>query len=1100
MEQGAARMNHRTPGDDSCADNGHLPRSAAATRDGTHGPASSRGCERRAEADRDYAERRRMLPLLHGFGRLLMRETDPQVLIERICETLTQAMGYARAWIALIDASRSGITGAAVSPPETTFGALRDGLERGIFPACMTAALDSAQVCFIASPATPCEDCPMAGVCGPGPVMSHVLACGGEVHGVLTVSLPTHVDHGEEQTLRIVAEDIAFALSRITEGRMRIEAERALRQANDIIVRSPAVAFVWVNEAGWPAEYASENVARIFGWEAEDFISGAVSYVDLIHPDDLERVAEEVARATADTNVTMFSHEPYRILTRDGAVRWVDDMTTARRRSDGSVYAYAGILLDITERKRAEEALQEREHRLHTILETTQDGFWLIDPDGRLTEVNQAYSDMSGYSRRELLEMRVTELDADSTSGGTAAGIECILQSGGGVFEARHRRKDGTAFDVEVSATHLRAGGDKLVCFCRDITERKSAEQEVSANHLRLLSIFDGIDEPIYVADTKTYEVVYVNEAMRRIFGTPDGRRCYDYMQGLEAPCPFCTNDKILGEYAGQSYVWEFQNTVNRHWYRCIDKAIAWPDGRTVRYEMALDITERKVAEEELRKFKAVIDRANYGAAIADIEGNLEYTNDYFAQIHGFTTDELVGRHISVFHSDAQMPAVEASLATLFEHGSFDLLELQHAHRDGTEFPMLMNGLLMRDTEGRPQRVFVTATDLREHKRLEAEVRQAQKLESVGRLAGGVAHDLNNLLVPILGYSEVLLADMPPESELHAPLTAIAQAGIRARDLVRQLLAFSRKQILEFRPVDINEVLRRFEKLLRSTIREDITIDIVSAPSLQPTMGDVGQLEQVIMNLAINAQDAMPNGGTLTIETSLVDLDDQSAVGREKTKPGSYVLLAISDTGHGMDADVVEHVFEPFFTTKAEGEGTGLGLATVYGIVKQHGGNVWVTSEPGRGTRFEVCLPAAQQTPMPEEDTGSPAPVEHGPETILLVEDHEQVRDLAHAILTRYGYTVLVAESGEAALELAEAYDGPLDLLLTDVVMREMSGKDIYETLAERYEGLRVVYMSGYTEDVIAHRGIVDKGVNFIQKPFAVQALAAKVRQVLDAE
>lgn len=1049
---------------------------------------------------RSAAEIRRVLPMLRGLDRLLMRETRPRRLIEAVCDGLTQVIGYSGAWIALVDASRSGVTDAAASQLDDDYATLCGRLECGDYPACMRAALESDEACLIGPFGAECGDCPMMARCRSACVLVHRLALGRVVHGVVAAYLPTTPGCWEQDMLSSLCEDLAFALSRIADGQARFEAERALRQADDIIVRSPAVALVWKSTEGWPIEYVSANVTRMLGWEAEDLLSGRVPYADVIHPDDLERVTSEVDRATADTTVTMFTHAPYRVVARDGDVRWVEDMTTTRRRPDGSVYAYAGILLDITERKRAEDALQERERRLHRVLQTTRDGFWVVDADGRLVEVNEAYCRMSGYSRPELLQLRTADLDADGVDGETEIGIRRVQESGAAVFEAQHRRRDGTLFEVEISASRPEVGDGPLVCFCRDITERKRTEREASANHLRLLSIFDSIDEPVYVADMQTYEVVYVNEAMRRVFGLPEGRKCYDYLQAREAPCPFCTNDKLLGECAGRSYAWEFQNEINGRWYRCIDKAIAWPDGRTVRYEMALDITERKVAEGELRKFKTIIDTVNYGAAITDLEGCIEYTNDYFAHTHGFTVGELTGRHLSVLHTDAQMPAVTKALATLFEEGSFDLLEVPHAHRDGTEFPMLMNGILMRDSAGNPERLFVTATDLREHKRLEAQVQQAQKLESVGRLAGGVAHDLNNLLVPILGYGEMLLADLAPDSEFRAPLAAITQAGTRARDLVRQLLAFSRRQMLEFKPLDVNRVLHRFEELLRSTIREDIDIRILPGSSLPPAVGDVGQLEQVIMNLAINAQDAMPDGGTLTITTSVIDFDDQAAAALEGIEPGSYILLTVRDTGHGMDTETMEHAFEPFFTTKAEGEGTGLGLATVYGIVKQHGGSVRASSECDRGTTFEVYLPAAEQAPLPEETPGAAPTVARGPETVLLVDDHEQVRELAHTILTRYGYTVMVGKSGEDALALAEEHDGPLDLLLTDVVMPEMSGKELYEALVGRYPGLRVIYMSGYTEDVIAHRGVMDEGVNFIQKPFAVQSLAAKVREVLDAE
>ncbi len=381
---------------------------------------------------------------------------------------------------------------------------------------------------------------------------------------------------------------------------------------------------------------------------------------------------------------------------------------------------------------------------------------------------------------------------------------------------------------------------------------------------------------------------------------------------------------------------------------------------------------------------------------------------------------------------------------------------------------------------------------------LEQQFHQSQRLESVGRLAGGVAHDLNNMLTPILGFGEILLKDSAGDEERREQLEEIVKAGGRARDLVRQLLAFSRKQTLEFKNIGLNILLKDFEKLLRSTIREDITFRLIPAKSLPLIQGDVGQMEQVVMNLAVNAQDAMPDGGELTIETILVELDESYAAEHVSVTPGPYVMLSISDTGYGMDAEIREHIFEPFFTTKDKDRGTGLGLSTVYGIVKQHGGNIWVYSEPGKGTTFKVYLPVSGDTHIERRAEGKTYTASHGSETILLAEDDEIVRKLALTILEQNGYTVITAKNGVDALLVLKAHDGPMHLLLTDVVMPEMNGRELFNRVTDEYPNLKVLYMSGYTDSVIAHRGVLDKGVAFIQKPFTVNDLASKVREVLD--
>jgi signal transduction histidine kinase len=384
----------------------------------------------------------------------------------------------------------------------------------------------------------------------------------------------------------------------------------------------------------------------------------------------------------------------------------------------------------------------------------------------------------------------------------------------------------------------------------------------------------------------------------------------------------------------------------------------------------------------------------------------------------------------------------------------------------------------------------------KEKESLQAQFQQAQKLESVGRLAGGVAHDLNNLLSPIIGYSEIFLDELEKMDHRREYAQIILEAGVRARDIVRQLLAFSRKQTMELRPIDLNDMLGRFQTLLRRTIREDIHIRMVAAPSLPPVKGDMGQLEQVVMNLVVNAQDAMPDGGALSMETALVTLADGEHIDRLDLTKGVYVMLAISDTGHGMDEETRQNIFEPFFSTKGE-HGTGLGLATVYGIVKQHHGGIWVYSEPGKGTTFKIYLPAIDGA-VAEKSASESGEARQGSETILLVEDNDQVRKMTANILSRRGYQVFQAENGKNALKLLEARADGVALLLTDVVMPEMNGKDLYLKAVEINPDIRVLYMSGYTDDVIAHRGVLEAGVNFIQKPFSVRGLTTKIREVLD--
>ena len=386
---------------------------------------------------------------------------------------------------------------------------------------------------------------------------------------------------------------------------------------------------------------------------------------------------------------------------------------------------------------------------------------------------------------------------------------------------------------------------------------------------------------------------------------------------------------------------------------------------------------------------------------------------------------------------------------------------------------------------------------LKEKAKIEDQFQQTQKVESIGRLAGGVAHDLNNLLTPILGYSEILINKLEKDESKKRQVHQIYKAGTKAKDLVHQLLAFSRKQELEYKPLNLNDVVSGFQELLRRTIREDITIDYIESEMLPIVLADQGQIEQVILNLSVNAQDSMVNGGTLTIELSVIDLDNVPENKYHNIKPGQYVLLAISDVGCGIDLETQKHIFEPFFSTKGE-FGIGLGLATVYGIVNQHHGDILVYSEPKKGTTFKVYLPLSNEKPNEDVSKTTINADNKGTETILVAEDNAQVMVLTETILKSLGYKVLVAENGSKALDILNDYDEPVHLLLSDVIMPKINGRELYDRAMLIHDELKVLYMSGYADNAIAHHHVIEKGSNFIQKPFSAASLAKKIREVLE--
>jgi PAS domain S-box-containing protein len=496
--------------------------------------------------------------------------------------------------------------------------------------------------------------------------------------------------------------------------------------------------------------------------------------------------------------------------------------------------------------------------------------------------------------------------------------------------------------------------------------------------------------------------------------------------------------------------------------------------------------------------FRSLVTNAPYGICRCDSLGTLMDANPALVTMLGYTdANDIVGRHLGTLYADTQE---WFELADQFRtRKQFNGLVAEWVRKDGTTLAARMSGRAIEDPkEGTTYEVFTE--DITERRALEQQLRQSQKMEAIGRLAGGIAHDFNNLLMVISGYSEFLLERMAPDAELRSPAQEIASAAERATSLTRQLLAFSRKQMLTPKVVDLNEIVTENLKMLTRLIGEDIDLVMVPAAELGAIKADPGQIEQVIMNLAVNARDAMPHGGKLTIETANVTLDEQYARVHVPLLPGEYVMIAISDTGVGMDNETQTRIFEPFFTTKGT-KGTGLGLSTVYGIIKQSGGYVWVYSEPGRGTTFKIFLPrvnAVNEGASPEA-VASIARAEHGKETILVVEDEPNLLRLTHQYLLHQGYSVLGAVDGTSAMQVARSHPGTIHLLLTDVIMPGMNGHELAQQLLKLRPSVKIIYMSGYTENAIGQNGMLDQGITLLQKPFTLPALKEKVRAVLDS-
>lgn len=518
-------------------------------------------------------------------------------------------------------------------------------------------------------------------------------------------------------------------------------------------------------------------------------------------------------------------------------------------------------------------------------------------------------------------------------------------------------------------------------------------------------------------------------------------------------------------------------------------------------YALERVTAERARAAQALReseiRFRTIFETSRDAIFETGRDGEILLANPAMHRLFGSPAEDVAGRRVSDFIADpADWVQLHAAMAAT---GYVDGYEIRIRGRDGHERIGLVTATACHDQDGRFAGCRGSVRDVTEERRLREQLFSAQRLETIGRLAGGVAHDFNNLLTVILGQCGLLLHSLPHGDPLRTEVLEIQAAGTRAAALTRQLLAFARRQHLQPRILDLNAVIAELQAMIRRLIGEGVRVVTTLAPDLARVRADPAQIEQIILNLVANARDAMPQGGTLTIETMNVELDNAYVRRHLGVEPGSYVLLAVSDTGHGMDAETLAHVFEPFFTTKERGGGTGLGLASVYGIVKQSGGYVWAYSEPGLGATFKVYLPRAEGEPTPRGPEPAQEAVPRGTETILVVEDDQAVRTLITRILEHYGYHALAAAEGAGALELARAYEGPIHLLLTDVVLSDIAGAEVARRLRAERPGLRTLYTSGYTNDAAAARGLLHAGAHFLQKPITPEALARKVREILDA-
>ena len=740
--------------------------------------------------------------------------------------------------------------------------------------------------------------------------------------------------------------------------------------------------------------------------------------------------------------------------------------------------------------------------RLRSAIDTIDEGFQVIGFDWRYLYVNAAVTRHGRRSREELLGRTMMECYPGIEHTDVFRALtRCMTERQPTTIENEFTFPDGRSAWFEVRIEPYPEGISVLSV---DITDRKRAEWARAESEHLYRKIFDRASVGIYRSSLEG-RILAANPAMVRMLGyeSPDELTAHSMRELYARPTE---RDAVLGnEGNGVEVEWKRRDGspiwVLLSWHSEVDE-----QGIPRYFEgFVTDITAGRRAQQALResetRFRELAENVREVFFVSDpATGRAIYVSPAYEEVFGQTRDHAYT--VPNAWTEAMQPEdrtrVLAGMKELAGGQKESIDTFRITRPDGSIRWIRGRASAVRDASGKVTRIVGIAEDVTELQRTQDQLFRAQKMEAIGRLAGGVAHDFNNLLTAIIGHAELVLEDVRAGDPLRQDLEEILKAGQRAAILTRQLLAFSRQQVLEPRVLDPNALVADMDKMLRRLIGEDIELLTVLADRVGAIKGDGGQLEQVIMNLAVNARDAMPAGGKLTIETANAELDEAYAHSHEPVRPGPYVMLAMSDTGSGMSEEVKARIFEPFFTTKEPGKGTGLGLATVYGIVKQSGGYIWVYSEVGKGTTFKVYLPRVEG--VPEARPVRPRPVEpaRGTETVLLVEDEDMVRALARTALLRYGYQVLEAANGGEALLQCERGTEAIDLVITDVVMPRMSGRELAARLRRLLPKMKLLYISGYTDHAVVHHGEIEPGAAFLEKPFTPDALARKVRAVLD--
>ena len=863
----------------------------------------------------------------------------------------------------------------------------------------------------------------------------------------------------------------------------------------------------------------SEHVHELFGLSLEKLPSDYAGLVALIYADDRQRFCDIIDALIIDGRP---KEGEIRVIWPDGSLHWHVSRVELIRDETSKPISVVGIAMDITERKRMEDELRTSEQRYRAVISAMHEGVVIYAADGSISDNNLSAEHILGLSRGERLgvENRDPNWRTVREDGSAFPPEEHPSQRAQQSGQPQHgtiigvHRPDGALRWLSVNANPLLTTGPGspigAVATFSDITDRLSAERALRDSEKRWRSLAENIPDTIAMVD-RTGTILFINHVLsgltrEDVLGAHINRFMPPAFARLLAGAVgriFDRGEEVYGD------VQAHESGQPSRWYSCHISPVRHQGHTIAATVRTTDITERRTAEEERRSFQiererllerlqVQMERMPIGCLEWDRQRRITYANPAAEVIFEYESGAMVGLGLADLCRLDDQHEIDAIFERL-ENGDMGTAS-RHRNRTSDDQAIICewHPTPLLDAGNVYSGSLTTVMDVGERESLEEQLRQSQKMEAVGRLAGGIAHDFNNLLTAIMGYSELLDAKIPSTDVASGYVQQVKKSAKRAASLTYQLLAFSRKQVMQVQSLVLGDVINDLVPMLRRLIGEHIALKTDFAPDTWQVLADASQWEQVVMNLVVNARDAMPKGGSLIISTRNRKMDASMVRAYAEVPPGDYVMMIVSDTGEGMEEDVRKRIFEPFFTTKSEGKGTGLGLAVVFGVVKQSGGFIFVDSVRGKGARFDVLLPRAARAaePFRQRDSTAQIPI-RGSETILLVEDDDGVRGLVKDTLEASGYTVLVVSNGKDALELSAQFADAIDLLLTDVVMPGLGGREVADRVKQQRPLIKVLFMSGYTDDIILSHGVLDGSSAFIEKPFSAPKLLGRIRKVL---